>query len=317
MTNRISHNNSSKVTLAIVFISIIIALAAAIVILSRNTNTVRIGNTGSPLLAPLYYAEKSSRWDSTFRLVRLATSADQGYALMSGDLDIAFIEPSKALIIKNLPGFAEIDVIGKVTYPYGAVLAVRKGLNLRIQDLAEHRVAVSEPTCNLYHAFLKDLSLFGVDREKIKFEYIPFDAMIPALESGTIDAVLTKGSYSVIARKLGHTIPYLQWDIAAGDECCPAIISQTEFLLLARKNARESSALITKLLLESAKADPSVLRKIVSDSTGIPVQTLESFPLPSFSLANAPLLQLFEDHAKEEAEEKHGSIQRKPSKADI
>lgn len=303
---------------ALVLIAIVVLIFIVFISIKRNSDEIRIGNTGSPLLAPLYYAEKSSEWQGNFRLVQLATSADQGYSLLSGDLDVAFIEPSKALLIRKLPGFSELDVIGKITYPYGAVLVVRKGLNLKIQDLDGRRVAASESTCRLYHAFLADLKQFGVDPQHVKFEFMPFDAMIPALESGTIDAAITRGSYSVLARKLGHTIPYLQWDIAAGDECCPAIIAQTEFLLVARHDARRASELITKLCLESAKADPGTVRKIVSDATGIPVDTLESFPLPSFSLADKPLLQLFEDHEKEEAEEKskHISIRKERSVID-
>jgi ABC-type nitrate/sulfonate/bicarbonate transport system substrate-binding protein len=297
------HLSKKKSVTAIIVLSLAV-ISAVIIFHRKNRDTVNIGISGSPLLSPLYYANTLPGWDKKFRLVNFDTSADIGYALISGELKIAFMEPSKALIVKKFPEFGNIDVIGKITYPYGAALVVRRGLDLKVQDLPGHTVAASEDTCKLYHALKKDLAWLHVDASKIKFEFMPFDAMIPAIEAGKIDAAITKGSYALIAQKLGHTIPYLQWDIAAGDECCPAVVAQTEYLLLARKDAKDASDKLVKLLAASQSAQSGELIAVASKATGIPEKTLESLPSPSFSLADAPLLQLFEDAAEDEAKDR-------------
>ena len=195
-------------------------------------------------------------------------------------------------------------MIGKVTYPYGAVLAVKKGLNLQMKDLEGHTIAASEPTCNLLHAFRKDLKWLNVDPEKIAFVYMPFETMLPALEAGKIDAAVIKGSYAVLAEKLGHTIPYLQWDVAAGDECCPAIVAQTEFLLLSKKEKKALTIDLANKLVEAEKTPESEIKAVTAEETGIPAGILDAFPPGEFSFADAALLKLFEDQASQEAAEK-------------
>lgn len=293
-------------------VAAVAGIISAIIIIHENSTAGKfnIGVSGSPLLAPLYYAKNQKDWSEKFNLVSFDSSSDIGYALVSGKLQAAFMDPSKALLVKKFPGFREIDVVGKITYPYGAALVVRKGLHLKVKDLPGHTVAVSSESCNLYHAFKKDLSWLKVDSSKVKFAYVTFDAMLPALEAGKIDAALTKGSYALIAQKLGHAIPYLQWDIAAGDECCPAVVAQTEYLLLIRKDAGNNAEKLLQLLLETQNVNQKDLINAAASATGIPVNILESLPAPSFSRADAPLLQLFEDHEREENEEKAKSKKR-------
>ncbi len=264
-------------------VAIVIVIIAAIILINGRSTTGKfnIGVSGSPLLSPLYYAKTRKDWDGKFNLVSFDSSSDIGYALVSGKLQAAFMDPSRALLVKKFPGSRQIDVVGKITYPYGAALVVRKGLQLKIQDLPGHTVAASSESCKLYHAFKKDLAWLDVDQSKITFVFIPFDAMIPALESGKIDAVFTKSSYALIAQKLGHSIPYIQWDIAAGDECCPAVIVQTEYLLLIRKDAGKDAERLVTLLLETQNVNQKDLIAATASATGIPVNVLESLPAPS------------------------------------
>jgi ABC-type nitrate/sulfonate/bicarbonate transport system substrate-binding protein len=266
----------------------------------------RIGYTGSPLLAALYLAEKRPAWRGTDELVRFETSADVGYALIAGKVDAGFVEPAKALLIRDIREFRDIDVIGKVTYPYGGILVVRKGLHLRVQDLPGHTVAISEPGCKLYHALKKDLAWLKVDEARIRFEQLPFDAMLPALEAGQLDAAMTKASYSVLARKLGHDIPYVQLDIAAGDACCPAVVAQTEFLLLARRPARADARRLGQLLLEAQKEGDAALRAATQEQTAIPLAVLEASPSAVYSFADRLLLELFLKVEADEGAEKVG-----------
>lgn len=260
-----------------------------------------IGYTGSPLLSPLYLAEKSTRWKKTDKLIRFDSSADLGYALISGKLDAGFIEPSKALLIKNIREFKNIDVVGKVTYTYGAVLLVRKGLNLKVQELEGHTIAISETTCKLYHAFKRDLEILGVNVHKIKFVVIPFDAMIPAIEAGKVDGAITKSSYGIFAQKLGLTLPYVQWDVTAGDACCPAVVAKTEFLLISSKKAIKKTRALSDLLLSIQKESDANLRKVTAQKTGIPLRILESLPIAQYSLADKALLKLFISVEEDEA----------------
>jgi len=174
-----------------------------------------------------------------------------------------------------------------------------------MKDLEGYKIAASGATCSLFHIFRKDLQWLNINPEKIKFEFIPFDSMIPALEAGKVDGAILKGSYGVIAQRLGHNIPYIQWDVAAGDECCPAIISQTEFLLLSQKKSKSSVELLTRLLLASEKQGVSELNRVTSEKTGIPLKLVESLPLASFSTADDALLKLFEIHEQDERAEKN------------
>lgn len=293
----------------IFFTGLILAVVAVFVYAAHKNSSARshqfrLGHTGSPLLSALYIAEKSPGWDKNYIPEKFSGSADVGYALIAGEIDAGFVEPSRALIIKRMPEFRDIEVIGKITYPYGAVLAVKKGLNLQMKDLEGHTVAASEPSCNLLHAFRKDLKWLKVDPEKVKFEYMPFETMLPALEAGKVDAAVIKGSYAVLAEKLGHTIPYLQWDVAAGDECCPAIVAQTEFLLLSKKEKKALTDEFANRLVDAEKVSEAETKAVTSEATGIPVSILEALPPGEFSFADAALLKLFEDQALQEAAEK-------------
>jgi ABC-type nitrate/sulfonate/bicarbonate transport system substrate-binding protein len=303
--SRLTENKYKRRIIGASVIAILVVIIA-VSIISMNKrcgvghgHKFRIGHTGSPLLSALYAAGKQSGWNENFLSVKFGTSADVGYALISGEIDAGFVEPSKALIIKKLPEFKNIEVIGKITYPYGAILVVRRGLYLRMQDLEGHTIAASEPSCNLVHAFRKDLQWLKVDPAKIKFEYMPFEVMIPALEAGKIDAAVIKGSYAVLAEKLGYTIPYLQWEVTAGDKCCPAILAQTEFLLLAKREKKTIAEGLARKLLEAEKLPEAQIKTATAEATGIPINILNALPPGSFSFADAALLKLFEEHAQE------------------
>ena len=266
----------------------------------------RIGYLNSPLLSAVYLAEKRPGFRTTDELVRFESSADLGYALIAGKVDAGFVEPAKALLIKDIREFKQIDVIGKVTYPYGGILIVRKGLDLKLQDLPGHKVAISSDDCKLYHTLKKDLAWSHVDVKQIQFEPIPFAEMLPAVEAGVVDAAITKASYGIVARKLGHTIPYVQYDITAGDSCCPAAVAETEFVLLSRTGARADTERLANLILEAQKESDATLRTATTEKMGVPLDLLEAYPAAKFAYADNVLLKLFLKVADEEKMEQAG-----------
>ncbi len=299
-------DNGRAVSIILGIVSLVAVIIIVYLSLPKSIATTpdfKIGYTGSPLLSSLYLAQSKPEWKKNYKLVRFDSSADLGYALISGKLDAGFIEPSKALLIKQIREFNNIEVLGKVTYTYGAVLIVKKGLTLKIQELAGHTVAISETSCKLYHALKKDLELFGVDVSKVKFVVIPFDAMIPAIEAGKVDAAITKSAYGIFAKRLGLSIPYLQWDVTAGDACCPAVTAKTEFLLISSKKSLDQTKNLSDLLLSTQKESDSQLRQATALKTGIPLPILESLPLAQYSLADSALLKLFVSVAEDEAKE--------------
>jgi ABC-type nitrate/sulfonate/bicarbonate transport system substrate-binding protein len=280
------------------------------------TRPFTIGHLSSPLLSALYLAEQRPGWREADRLVRFETSADLGYALIAGKVDAAFVEPAKALLIKDIREFKQIDVVGKVTYPYGGILVVRKGLGLKVQDLPGHTVAISADECRLFHTLKKDLAWLKVDTKKIKFVQVPFPEMLPAVEAGVVDAAITKASYGLTARKLGHTVPYVQYDIvSAGDSCCPVATLETEFLLLSRSAARADVERLAHLLLEAQLEKDADLRAATHAKLGIPLELLETAPAARFAYADNVLLKLFLKADEEERAEAAERAEKAAKKA--
>jgi ABC-type nitrate/sulfonate/bicarbonate transport system substrate-binding protein len=287
---------SKKAKWFIVLMILFVTFAGILIIFHKNKPLIKIGYTASPLLSSLYIAEKNKDWDKNFQLVRFSTSSDLGYALISGKIAAGFMEPGKAMILNKNKGFRRLKVIGKITYPYGGILVIKKGLHLKTTELEGHTIAASEPECSLFLAFKKDLEWLNVNPKKIKFEFMPFDSMIPAIEAGLVDGAIMKSSYGIVAQKLGHSIPYIQWDVAVGDQCCPAIVAQTDFLFLAQKNETKISAILSPLLIAAVKEKDVDVRLATSEKTGIPLNIINSLPMASYSAADDQLLKIFQQH---------------------
>lgn len=275
---------------------------------------VTVGHTGGPLLAALYLAAENPEWDGgEFQITQLGDSADVAYALLSKDLDAGFVSPARLPDLVGMPGFEELTAIGKIEFPYGATIVLREGLNLRLSDLNGRKMAIAEPECELLTAVLQDAESRGLDLSGIELVVIPFDAMIPALEAGRVDAALLKGSYAAIAQREGHTILYQNWELdeeaarKAGDECCNLTLEQLELVLLARRDSEAAQRLPE--LLEAAQAQgPELLRAAASRETSIPLETLEGIPMPNFTPAHDALVEevtkyLNEEEGEEESEE--------------
>ena len=255
----------------------------------ENEARVKIGHGGGYLSAALYAAQDGFAAD----VQEFRSSSDIAYSLLAGVLDAGFVEADKLAALAALDGFDKLAVAGKVTYPYGATFILRKGLNLRLQELGGITVAASAPGCVLVEEFAEDAARFNADISEVKFEYIPFEAMIPALEAGAVDAAVIKGSYSVIALQKEHSILYQNWEVEPGDECCPAVIDQAALILLARRNKLNAVGPFVEALESTRKLSPDRLRRAVADNTVIPFETLQGQPVPEFSRADDELVKIF------------------------
>ncbi|MCL2102134.1 MAG: hypothetical protein FWH22_10535 [Fibromonadales bacterium] len=248
----------------------------------KNDEQIKVGHGGGYLSAAVYASQNNSIAD----LQHFRSLSDVGYLLLSGNLDAGFVDAEKLAAFAELDGFNQLAVAGKVTYPYGATLVLRKGLNNRLHELGGLTIAVAEPDCALIKQFAEDAQRLGADISGVKYKYMAFDAMLPALESGVADAAIIKGSYSVVALQEGHSILYQNWDIKPGDECCPKIINQAALVLLARRNRLNAVKPFVDALAEAQKLSPDVLRRAVANNTVIPFEILQGQPVPEFSLAS-------------------------------
>ncbi|MDR1979137.1 MAG: hypothetical protein LBQ42_10445 [Synergistaceae bacterium] len=251
----------------------------------------KIGHSGGNLVAALYLASEKEGWED-FDAVKFNSTADIGYALLSGGLDGGFVEIEKVKSLEKLPGFENLTGMGRITFPYGATLVLRKGLNLRLGELNGIKIAVSSPECVLLKALLKDAERMHADLSGVSYEVMPFDAMIPALESKTADAAVIKGAFAAVAIHQGHSVLYQNWDVQPGDECCPAIVDQAVQVLLVRKEQKEKGEALANFLLLAEAEGPDALRRATAGKTALPFQVLEGQPVPEFGRADDSLIAL-------------------------
>ena len=264
-----------------------------------------IGHNGSPLLA-FYYASGVNESDNkSFASLKFNSSADVGYALLSGSIHAGFIEPDKVLELRKLTGFDKLEILGKVTFPYGVTVITKKGSTFRLQEINSHSFATPSDNPRLLGEFRKAVSKYPVKIDKVNFIFLPNDAIIPALEAGKIEGAIIKGSQAVLAVKEGHNILFQKWDMQPGNECCPPVIDQLEFILLARKNAATVNAQLTALLKRSTTLSPSILRRALSKTENVSDTLFADLPLASYEPADDQLLTLFARHSGHNAEPNH------------
>lgn len=250
----------------------------------------RIGYPASPLLGLLYAAEKERGADRSWELQRMGSGGDVGYALVSRNLDAGFIETVKAVeLVKSTAGKG-LKLAGAMKFPYGAVLVVRKGLNIRLDDLPGRKLAAEDADCKLLHQFRRDAQRLGVDLKRVEFSYVPFADMLPALEAGAIDGMITKGAYGVLAELQGHSILYQNWEIKpGGDACCPASLAQVEYFLVVREEAFGRLKPFIAALDAAAALPPSEIRRALSERLGLLPEKLGRFPVATFAAIDEKL----------------------------
>lgn len=260
---------------------------------------LRIGHPGSPLTASLYAAGAAAP-PSVWTAVKFNSAADIGYALLSGDLDAGFVEPGKLAKLAALPGFKNLEIVGKVTFPYGAAVLVRKDLSLRLADLKGRKIAAIGPRCDLLKTFLADAASAGVTAETVEFKYLPPDAVLAALESQSVDAAVTKGSHAALGQTLGHHILYQKWISAPGDECCPPTVAQIEFVLLAQKKRHKEVARLVADLKAAETLPPNELRAAASRQLNLPANYWDHLPPGAFEEADQGLLSVLTRHGDDD-----------------
>lgn len=260
--------------------------AFLLVACSRQGMTeLEVGNIPSPLHGILYAAEENQSLGYLPRALAFDGNGDLSVALLSGKIGAAFLEPDFGVkFLKDNAGTHE--AVGVVEFPYGATLVVRKGLDLKIRDLAGRTVASSTIRCKLARQFSVDAERFGLPVRSVNWVYLPFKEMVPALEATKIDAAVLKGSHALLAKNLGHSILYQNWNMAPGDECCPAIVAQTEFILVVRKGWKGIRPL-QQALVEAGKKRPAEIRDAIIRRTGYDGSVLSDLPITSYRVLDA------------------------------
>jgi ABC-type nitrate/sulfonate/bicarbonate transport system substrate-binding protein len=264
-------------------------------------NVLKAGYTGGYLFAALYAAQKD--FDKQTDVRKFQSSSDVAYSLLSGALDVGFVDADKLSAFSQLSGFERLTVVGKITYPYGATLILRKGLNSRLQELDGLIIAASKPNCVLLKEFIDDTERLKASTSGVQYKYMAFDAMVPALEAKAVDAIIVKGTYSITALQEGHSILYQNWEVEPGDECCPAVIDQAALVLLARRERLEAAKPFIEALLSAQKLLPEQLRRAVADNTVIPFEILQGQPVPQFSMSDDNLVKIFVEAENEHNED--------------
>lgn len=251
---------------------------------------INVGISPNPLLGPLYAAQgKDTAWSTQ----RFNTGGDIGYALLAGEIDAGFVETHKALKLLKAPGGENLKIAGSIQFPYGATVVVRNGLKLRLPELAGLRLAALDEHCAVKEQFERDAAKNGLDPKKLRYRYMPFSDMLPALEAKSIDAIVIKGAYAVLAERAGHTILYQKWDMAAdGDDCCPPAIAQTEYFLVVRGQSAEKVKPLLAVLKATADLPPSAIRAATTRQLAYPADALEQYPTPAFALLNDEQVKL-------------------------
>lgn len=281
-----------------------------------KSGPLRLGYTGGPHAAVVYVAEAQAAKDGrapVFTGVPFNTSGDIGYALIAGEIDAGFIETAKAAaLLRSVNG---LRAVGAVTFPYGATLVLRKDLDIRLDALAGRSVAAAGQRCRLLHQFTADAKRLDVNSESITFVFMAFDLMIPALEAGQVDAILTHGGHALLAVAQDHKVLYQNWNVTGDDACCPKTLAQVELVLVTRAKGVGARRIQTLLsALETGSAVPSdVTRAAVAERTRIPLAALDPFPVSSFAaltseqraeLGSSPAAE--EDEAHDHDCEQHG-----------
>jgi len=273
---------------AVAFLALALALAPGCRQPPNTDGAVRLGYVKSVLAATIYVAESqaaAARSDRTpaFIGVPLNSSGDIGYALIAGDIDAGFMETAKAAAL--LHSVNGLQPIGAVTFPYGATLVLRKDLNIRLDELAGRSVAVPGPRCRLLHQLASDAERLGVFTGAITFLPMHQDQMIPALEAGRVDAILTRGGHALLAVAHDHKVLYQSWEVSGDDQCCPQTLAQVELILVTRADtglAQRIESLLSALATASAVA-PDITRAAVAAQTRIAPTTFATFPVVSFA----------------------------------
>ena len=261
---------------------------------SAATPALRLGLADSPLLAVAYQAHADAG-PGAWKVLRSKTPSDIGYALLGGNVDAGFVEAAKAKALLATRDASALRILGAITFPYGATVVGRKGAVVRLEQLAGKRLAATSPTSELLGQFFADAKGRGLDPASITVVTTPFDAMVPALEAGSVDAAVLRGAHSLFAVRAGHQIVYQNWQMQPGDECCPPVIAQTEYLLLARGSHPGLQALVASLT-QANEAKPAVLRQAAVRATGFPEALLAGFPIASFIVPDAKALAAYGLH---------------------
>ncbi len=293
---------------SILWISIGLSVLVALAIIVLRTGSslskdalIIVGHTGNPILSPLYVSMHTAReqdWSIDAR--KFQGTSEIGYALLAGTIDAGFLDIDKAKALHDLDVDEVLEIVGSVTFPYGATLVLRKDLDLRLNDLNGKTIAIPAIGHELFDAFNEDLDRLSVTLDDARFVKLSYEDMLAALEARVVHAALLKGSHAALAEIQGHPILYQNWDLEPGNECCPAIVDQLEYFLVVNKTRMPQADTLQNLLLDSNERDAQLIRAQTAARTGYPLKALQNLPIASYERANELTLALLLEHSGED-----------------
>jgi ABC-type nitrate/sulfonate/bicarbonate transport system substrate-binding protein len=283
-----------KILFFLIILAYVVATAFGIVLAATpvgpEERTIRIGYDESPMLAAIYLAKDHGILEQSgaiYEPKEFGSTTDVGYALIARQLDAGFLDPENAVNLLKADNTRQIKIAGAVTFPYGASLIVRKDLDIRLNDLEGMVVAAEEPGCGLLKQFVHDALRYGVNTSNITFVYIGFDEMLPAMESGKIDAAVCGTSLALIAESEGHKTLYQNWEVAEKDECCPAYLRNLEYFLLVRGLDRNAVNELNEIFEAQNNRTNDERVRAVKNNTGFPERPLYKYPATTYLPAGA------------------------------
>lgn len=273
-------------------VCLLVVLLAAFRATSRKNAgeaIIRVGHTGSAVTASLYVAQEND----SILLVPFSGEDDVGYALMAGEIDAALMSPEKAALLLEAPAGRSMHVRGIYEYPFGATLAISSSLDIRLGDLPGTRLAVSSPVAEELHIFAEELHRYDIDIADIRFVVLPYETMVPALSSGTVDGALIRGSSMGPLAREGHQILFQKWDFEPGDDCCN-ITAQVEQVLLLAESAPFAPEFLPHHLSQGEALSPEKLRRVLAQQ--FPLLGDVDLPLAEFSPGESHALEQYIRH---------------------
>jgi len=248
---------------------------------------LRIGFTNPFLASQLF----TTTHDAT--LYQMGHSGDVGMGLLGGGLDVGFLEVEQLVALARENFMDDLAVIGTINYPFGATVLLRDGLDLRLSEINGKRLGVASLNDQLLHTFLEDTARLEVEIDAMELAVLPYDAMVSALSEGAIDVALVPGHYSFVALSAGHSILYQNWDMEAGDECCPAIVDQAALVVLARQEALADIEPFVQEMVASNELRPSQVREVIMNQVSLTTEVLQGIPVSSFEPWDNALVDVF------------------------
>lgn len=249
-----------------------------------------VGLRPSPLFAFLNHTQVQLN-DSGLLHLQLFHDINQiGISLLAGELQAGLLDPAASANLLKVAG-NQFTIAGLVEFPYGATLVMRRGLSLRLPELAGKRIARTFTSCRLVKQISNDVPRLGLAIDSVNWVAMPPVEMAPALEAGLVEAAVVSGDLAIQLQSLGHTILYQNWHMTESDDCCPKTNNQTGYYLLHQRKVKIPHAVLSAFVA-SNKVPTAELRSHMARFSQLPDSILANLPVSSFQIIDSTQAEL-------------------------